>query len=187
MITKVSSLVFVEQARSEKYTGVPYSKLDCQAFVEKVLEDCGVRKPNGSVYNWKGVNSMWRNAFTWKGTIEEAKKVFGCIPLGAWMIHWINDGGERERGYYDGLGNAKHIGIYTAEPGEVRDSTEIKTGSNKRNGVGYRTLSGFNYVCLPFMIDYHGTDLAINQPEKVNMEKALEALEILKLYIMEGK
>lgn len=187
MSKDISNLAFVNQARSEKYTGVPYSKLDCQAFVEKVLEDCGVRKPDGSVYNWKGVNSMWRNAFTWKGTIEEAKKVFGCIPLGAWVIHWVNDGGERERGYNDGLGNAKHIGIYTGEPGEVRDSTEIKTGPNKRNGVGYRALSGFNYVCLPFMINYQGTDLAVNQPKQPDKEKALQALEVIKLYILGGK
>ncbi len=182
MIKSVSNLVFVDQARSEKYTGIPYTKLDCQGFVEKVLEDCGVRKADGSVYNWKGVNSMWRNAFTWKGSIEEAKKKFGEIPLGAWMIHWVNDGGEKERGYFDGLGNAKHIGIYTGNPEEVRDSTR----TSKRNGVGYRSLSGFNYVCLPFMIDYVGTVLSLNKPATITKDKALEALEIVKLYIIGG-
>ena len=182
MINEIDNLSFAEQARSEKYTGVPYAKLDCQGFVEEVLKDCGVRKADGTVYNWKGVNSMWRNAFSWKGTIEEAKKVFGCITVGSWLIHWANDGKEKERGYYDGLGNAKHIGIYTANPGAVRDSTK----TSKRDGVGYRDLSGFNYVCLPFMINYTGVDLSVNKPIQTDKQKAIEALEVVKLYILGG-
>lgn len=182
MIEKISCLAFAEQARSEKYTGVPYSKLDCQGFVEEVLKDCGVRKADGSVYNWKGSNSMWRNAFTWKGTIEEAKRKFGCIPPGAWMINWSNDGGEKERGYNDGLGNAKHVGIYTGTPGAVRDSTRTA----KRDGVGYRDLSGFNYVCLPFMIDYQYDNLEPITELKPSQEEALKALETIKLYILKG-
>lgn len=181
-MANITGVAFAEQARSEKYTGVKYAQMDCQKFVETVLKDCGVRKPDGKAYDWKGVNSMWRNAFTWKGTIEEAKRVFGAIPIGAWMIHWVNDGGEKERGYYDGLGNAKHIGIYTETPGAVRDST--RTG--KRDGVGYRDLSGFNYVCLPYMIDYQYNNLEPITDLKPSQEEALKALETLKLYILKG-
>lgn len=181
-MANIKGAAFAEQARSEKYTGVKYEQMDCQKFVETVLKDCGVRKPDGKPYDWKGVNSMWRNAFTWKGTIEEAKRVYGGIPIGAWMIHWVNDGGEKERGYHDGLGNAKHIGIYTGTPGAVRDST--RTG--KRDGVGYRDLSGFNYVCLPFMIDYQYDNLKPITDLKPSQEEALKALETLKLYILKG-
>lgn len=181
-MANITGAAFAEQARSEKYTGVKYSQMDCQKFVETVLKDCGVRKPDGKAYDWKGVNSMWRNAFTWKGTIEEAKRVYGAIPIGAWMIHWVNDGGEKERGYNDGLGNAKHIGIYTGSPGAVRDSTKTA----KRDGVGYRDLSGFNYVCLPFMIDYQYNDLEPITDLKPSKEEALKALETLKLYILKG-
>ena len=49
---------FAEQARSGKYNGIPYSKLDCQAFVEEVAKDveedtikamqCGGRYPAGA-------------------------------------------------------------------------------------------------------------------------------------------
>lgn len=181
-MANITGAAFAEQARSEKYTGIKYAQMDCQKFVETVLKDCGVRKPDGKAYDWKGVNSMWRNAFTWKGTIEEAKRVYGCIPVGAWMIHWVNDGGEKERGYNDGLGNAKHIGIYTGSPGAVRDSTKTA----KRDGVGYRDLSGFNYVCLPFMIDYQYNNLEPITDKEPSKEEALKALETLKLYILKG-
>lgn len=181
-MANITGTAFAEQARSSKYDNIKYKQADCQKFVEMVLKDCGVRKPDGKLYDWKGVNSMWRTAFTWKGTITEAKKVFGCIPLGAWLIHWVDDGGEKERGYFDGLGNAKHIGIYTETPGLVRDSTTTKT----RDGVGYRDLSGFNYVCLPFMIDYVENNLEPIKEEKPSKDDALKALETVKLYILKG-
>ena len=47
---------FAHQAESEIYTGVPYDKLDCQGFVEKVLADLGIRNSSGKPYNWKGSN-----------------------------------------------------------------------------------------------------------------------------------
>lgn len=182
MIKSVSSVVFADQAQSERYTGVPYSKLDCQAFVERVLEDCGVRKNDGSVYNWKGSNSMWRTALSWKGTVAECLRRYGHIPKGAWVFIIANDGGEKEKGYNDGEGNAKHVGIYCGtNPDPVRDSTRSKD----RDGVGYRSMSAFTHVGLPYMIDY---DNFTSEPEpgKVSKEEALKALETIKLYILEG-
>ena len=149
----ITGTQYADQAMSDRYTGTPYSKLDCQAFVEQVLKDCGVRKPDGSPYNWKGCNSMWRNALEWKGTIQQCLDRYGMIPPGAWVFIVTNDGGEKERGYYDDQGNAKHIGIYCDpnRPDPVRDSTKTKT----RDGVGYRKLSGFTHVGLPKMILYN--------------------------------
>ena len=171
----ISHFKYAEQARSEKYTGVPYTKLDCQGFVEEVLKDCGVRKPDGTVYNWKGANSMWRNALLWKGTIAECLHTYGEIPPGAWVFIVANDGGEKEKGYNDLEGNAKHVGIYVGGEEPVRDSTR---GSG-RNGVGYRTIKAFTHVGLPFMIDFIDTNVLPN----LDKAEALKALQTLKAYI----
>ena len=188
MIESVTGAAFATQAQSDRYTGVPYSKLDCQAFVEEVLKDCGVRKPDGSVYNWKGSNSMWRNALRWKGTIEECKRLFNGIPLGAWVFIVKNDGGEVERGYHDNEGNASHVGIYCREGSEpVRDSTKTA----KRDGVGYRKLDGFTHVGLPTMIIYNGNTgrmealkaVSIIRNENSTDEDCLKALETLTKYM----
>lgn len=165
---------FAEQARSDRYTGISYSTLDCQAFVERVLIDCGVRKPDGSVFDWKGSNSMWRNALSWKGTLAECREKYGSIPLGAWVFIVKNDGGEVDRGYHDDEGNATHVGIYCRE-GEtpVRDSTR----SSKRDGVGYRSLDSFNMVGLPKCLSYGNAQTGITR------EEALKALETLTKYV----
>lgn len=184
----VSSFTYATQAQSARYTDVPYSKLDCQAFVEEVLKDCGVRKPDGTAYNWRGSNAMWRTALYWKGTIEECTDKFNGIPLGSWVFIVKNDGGEKDRGYYDNEGNATHVGIYCrtgAEP--VRDSTRTK----KRNGVGYRSLDGFTHVGLPTMIIYPtDTDrsealkaVSVIRNDSSTDEDVLKALEILTKYM----
>lgn len=132
----------------DKYT---YDKLDCQAFVEECLKEIGVRKSNGTVYNWKGSNSMYRNYFSWRGTVEECIKEFGTIPLGAFVYMW-KESGEKELGYNDGLGNCSHVGIYCGND-LVRDSTRT-TRKPFRNGVGSRDMTGFNRVTLFSGIDY---------------------------------
>ena len=148
---------FARLAQDAKYNKYTYDQLDCQAFVEKVLADLGVRKPDGTVYNWRGSNSMYRNYFSWRGTKEECIAKFGCIPDGAFMYVWANDGGEEEHGYHDGLGNAKHVGIFCG--GQlVRDSTRYKgkDGQYIRNGVGDADLKSFNRVTIPSMLDFDG-------------------------------
>lgn len=151
----ITGYEFADQARSHEYNGIPYSKLDCQAFVEQVAKDAGIRKPDGSIYNWKGSNAMWRQVPGWKGTIADCKAAFGEIPLGAWVFIRKTDGGETERGYTDNLGNFTHVGIYCNLGGEpVRDSTRY-TG---RDGVGYRNLKSFTHVLLPNFIDYSDAD-----------------------------
>ena len=143
---------FANQAKSTKYDKLKYTQYDCQAFVELVLYDTGVKKPDGKAYNWKGSNSMWRNALSWKGTKEECIATFGCIPLGAWVFMVSHDGGEVDRGYHDNEGNASHVGIYIGG-GVVRDST--RSTKTKRDGVGSRSISDFNYVGLCKYLDYN--------------------------------
>ena len=189
MILRTTGKDMAEQAITGGYLGIAYSKLDCQGFVEQVLKDLSVRKADGTPYNWKGSNSMWRNFIRWKGTIEECKKKFGEIPLGAFLfiIKW--DGGEVERGYHDGEGNASHVGLYVGtSPLPVMDS-------QPEGGVQFRKLSIFTHVGLMDMIDYY------NEPEPAPKnaleamrtirnadstdEEVLEALEFLTKYLRE--
>lgn len=93
------------------YLGVPYSKLDCQAFVEQCLDDIGISK------NLAGSNTWYREIMNhgWTGTPEECWKKYGKIPRGAFLFILKQDGGEPEKYRDDGIGNASHIGIYTGE------------------------------------------------------------------------
>lgn len=178
MILRVTGTRLVEQAITGHYEGTPYSKLDCQGFVEQVLKDTGVRKPDGTPYNWRGSNSMWRNYIKWKGTKEECVKKFGEIPLGAFLFIVKWDGGEVERGYHDGEGNASHVGLYTG-------TTPLPCMDSQGNrGVDYCKLGIFTHVGLMDMIDYYNEPLP---PEtKPTKEEALQALETLTKYIVGG-
>lgn len=190
MILRVPGTALATQAMIGGYIGTPYSKLDCQGFVEEVLKDCGVRKSDGYPYNWRGSNSMWRNFIQWRGTIEECRKKFGCIPKGAFMFLVVHDGGEVEKGYHDSLGNAKHVGLYI---GNANDEYPCMDSQGDR-GVDICKLNVFTHVGLMTMIDYE------NQPEPkpdalkaVNTlrnpdstdEDCLEALKTLTKYIKE--
>lgn len=170
----VTGKKFAEQAKSSKYDNIKYSSCDCQAFVEKVLYDAGCRKADGSAYNWKGSNSMWRNALSWKGTPEECIATYGKIPDGAWVFNVKFDGGEKEKGYNDNRGNAYHVGIYVGDD-QTRDSTRI---SGKRDGVGYRPLKEWNRIGLCKYLDYTGTN-------KDNKTEAKEIIDICRAMLDE--
>jgi hypothetical protein len=178
---KVTGQQYAEQALSSKYDNLKYSQYDCQAFVELVLRDCGVRTASGAVYNWKGSNDMWRNALKWRGTLDECIQTFGCIPAGAWVFMVKHDGGEIPRGYHDDEGNASHVGIYCRPEStkSVRDSTK---GTN-RDGVGYRPVTDFTHVGIPCVL-YFG-DQSDPEPEipSVTKEEALQALETLTKFV----
>lgn len=178
MILRVTGADLAEQAITGGYVGTPYSKLDCQGFVEEVLKDCGVRKPDGTPYNWRGSNSMWRNYIKWKGTKEECIKKFGEIPLGAFLFIVKWDGGEIERGYHDGEGNASHVGLHTGtSPLPCMDS-------QGNRGVDYCKFAIFTHVGLMDMVDYYNEPL----PPETNptKEEALKAIETLTKYIIGG-
>lgn len=175
----VTALHFADVADDPKYNKYKYDDLDCQAFVEKVLFDAGIHKPDGGAYNWKGSNSMWRSALTWRGTVAEAIDKFGAIPDGAWAFMLKYDGGEKERGYNDGEGNASHVGIYVGG-GVVRDST--RSTKTKRDGVGTRSINDFNMIGLCKYLDYSDKTVNnINQIKSVldSIEKELQEIRRL--------
>ena len=139
--------------QGDKYIGTPYSRMDCQGFVERCLADAGLKK------DLAGSNAWYREVRKngWVGTPEECKARFGRIPAGAFLFILKQDGGEKARGYRDGLGNASHIGIYTgrgqgalhssSSRGCVTESTFA--GKTIRNG-------GWNTVGLWQELDYGG-------------------------------
>ena len=184
MKLKVSGDLVAEQAITGHYIGTSYNKLDCQGFVEQVLKDLNVRKENGTCYNWKGSNSMWRNHIKWKGTIDECKEKYGFIPHGAFLFLLKWDGGEKERGYNDGLGNASHVGLYLGtSPLPCMDSQSSR-------GVDYCSLNVFTHVGLMDMIDYEEQTgnweldaiRIMRDPESTDAE-ILQALTILTKYM----
>lgn len=181
MLLKAPGIAVAEQAKEGGYIGIPYKKLDCQGFVEQVLKDMGIRKADGTVYNWRGSNSMFRNYISWRGTIEECRKQFGKIPEGAFLFRVKHDGGEVEKGYHDDLGNASHVGLYVAGADyPCMDSQESK-GSRPNAGVSYCTLSVFTHVGLMSMIDY--SDIPGPDPAVPTKADALAALAIVTKYV----
>lgn len=133
---KVSNNAFVQQASNGGYIGIPYEKLDCQAFVEKVLADCGVKR------NWRGSNDMWRNA------VHNQTALSGNNPPpGAWLFTIRHDGKEDKNRYKDGI-NAAHLGIYIGD-GVVIHST--------RGGVQWDKInsSRWTHFALANDIDYN--------------------------------
>ena len=93
-----------------RFLGVPYSTMDCQAFVEAALKEIGISE------NLPGSNAWYRH-MTWVGTPEECKASFGRIPKGAFLFILSHNGKEPEKYKSDGIGNASHIGIYTGMTG----------------------------------------------------------------------
>ena len=171
MILRTTGQDVAIQALTGNYIGQPYSRYDCQGFVEQVLTDLGVRKPDGTPYNWKGSNSMFRNHIRWRGTIAECKKKFGEIPQGAFVFLVKHDGGEIEKGYHDDLGNAKHVGLY------IGTSPNPCMDSQPTGGVQMHKLSVFTHVGLMDMIDYSTSPEPLSDPDR---KEALRAIGIIR-------
>ena len=130
------------------YLGTPYDELDCQALLEAMLKDVGVKK------NWKGSNAMYRD-MAWVGTPEECKKKFGSIPVGAWIFILEDDGNEPSEYKRDGIGNASHVGVKTGgKKGAIHSSSS--RGMVAESTFKDKTIAngGWNRIGLCKLIDY---------------------------------
>lgn len=175
-----TGMAYGRKAEDPAYNRLTYAQVDCQAFCEKVLYDLGVRTAKGGRYDWRGSNDMWRNAVSWKGTVEEARQKFGEVPVGSWAFMVKHDGGEVPRGYHDNEGNASHVAIVVNQS-QVRDSTK-GTG---RDGVAYRKLKDFNMIGLAKMLDYNTEKHNIIEVEESDIDNITKSLESI-INIMKG-
>lgn len=162
-----------------KYLGTPYKTMDCQAFWEKVLKDCGLSKDLG------GSNSWYRYMLEhgWCGTPEECKAKYGRIPEGATLyIRKDVSASTPEKFRHDGIGDITHMGIYTGMTGQemarlateagVKDAEKYVFGdgainsSSSRGGVCTSKFAGksipnggWNRVGLYLeKVDYDGSE-----------------------------
>ncbi len=132
------------------YLGVSYSKMDCQAFVEQCLRDCGLEK------NLAGSNAWFREVAA-RGAVmtpEECVRQLGTVPPGAFLFILEQDGGEPAKYRPDGLGNASHIGIATGR-GEGAIHSSASRGCVAESRFRNKTVSGgWNRVGLWDRVNY---------------------------------
>ena len=162
-----------------QYLGVPYSQMDCQAFVEKCLSDCGLKK------DLAGSNAWFREVYK-NGAIltpEECVKQLGCVPKGAFLFILEHDGKEPEKYKPDGLGNASHIGLCTIPRGEgaIHSSASRDVLQNPSLSKSPSMVVGTGLVCG---IKYHMIMVEVvvevgTHPLQNRLIKKLPLLEML--------
>lgn len=132
----ITGVQIADAAISSGLIGTPYSKLDCQALVEKVLSLAGLKIPN-----YRGSNHMWREL------VHDRQRTGTDAPILPGMLAFIvkNDGGEVKRGYHDSMGNATHVAVALGD-GTVFEST---TG-----GVQISSIKRFTHVAKIIDVDY---------------------------------
>lgn len=146
----------------DKYLGRSYDEMDCQAFVERCMQDCGLHR------DLAGSNAWFREIMQhgWIGTPEECVKRFGQVPKGALLFILEHDGKEPGKYLHDGIGNASHIGIKTGRnDGAIHSSHSrgcVCTSKFKDKSI----RGGWNRVGLYEVFDY-GISV---QPEKQDTE-----------------
>ena len=150
-----------ETAIESGLLGTPYSKLDCQAFVEEVLKKAGLK-----IINYRGSNHMWRSLVYDRKNLN--KNDLLAAPAGSLAFIVRDDGGEVRRGYHDDMGNATHVAIVLGD-GRVMEST---TG-----GVQYGNLSRFTDYGLIMDVDYDVKGGTNNAGEGSTLKDALEAIK----------
>ncbi len=155
-MSKPTALNFSRQG--DQYLNMPYGsgsgEIDCQGLVEKMMDDVGLH------YDLKGSNAWYRKFYNdgWVGSPEECKGIFGIIPVGAVLFIWANDGKEKARGYYDGLGNASHMGVYIAREEGAIHSSSTRGCVCYSKFTGKSIKGGWNKIGLHPMFDY-GDDI----------------------------
>ena len=135
-----------------EYLGRPYSEMDCQAFVERCLRDCG----------WTidlGGSNTWYRKVRKEGellTPEECTKKYGTTPKGAFLFIHSYDGKEPAKYREDGLGNASHIGLCTGKEGEGAIHSSYTRQCVAESKYKNKSINGgWNCVgLLPKMISY---------------------------------
>jgi hypothetical protein len=136
----------------DKYIGTPYSKMDCQAFVEKCMADVGYCKDLG------GSNSWYRECIKngWTGTPEDCKRTFGQIPKGAILFIWEPvSASTPEKFRKDGIGDITHMGIKTGRgDGAIHSSATRRCVATSQFKDKTIPNGGWNRIGLLKVFDY---------------------------------
>ena len=158
-----------------KYLGTPYSQMDCQAFVEQCLKDCGLSK------NLAGSNAWFREVHQ-NGEIltpEECVSKYGKVPPGAFLFILAKDGKEPAKYKSDNLGNASHIGIATGKgEGAIHSSAsrgcvaESKFQNKSING-GWNRVGLWNQVELVELVDQRAQNRPSGPPQEEEPKYAI--------------
>lgn len=164
---KVSALLFAQEG--DQYIGRSYEDIDCQELAELMLRGVGIQK------NLRGSNA-WFRAMTWTGTPEECRKVYGEIPVGAFLFIWDGNGGEKQRGYSDGLGNASHMGVYIGRMGGAIHASKSRGCVAYSEFKGRSIRGGWNRVGLWDWMDYGEriNGILAGNPSSVSTDKGKE-------------
>ena len=145
-----------------RYLGISYSKMDCQAFVEQCLRDCGLEK------NLAGSNAWYRETAAHGAvmTPEECAARLGTVPAGAFLFILEQDGKEPEKYRKDGLGNASHIGIVTGR-GEGAIHSSASRGCVAESRFQNKTVrnGGWNRVGLWDQVRFDYGDGGRTEPD----------------------
>lgn len=141
--------------------GHTYDEMDCQAFVEHCVNQCG-----GSMA-YAGSNDMYRNSQVYLATIANAKADGRLVPgAGLLIVEEVGDGTPAKyRG--DGLGDATHVGLYVGENaltdtdknGNSRKCNTVHSSASRGRVVGGTTGGGWTHVLWFKEIDY-GVEVA---------------------------
>ena len=143
---------------------IPYSQMDCIAYVQTVWRDITAVGPSGKLVTnisplQFGTNSLWRENVTpypaytfnttspdnqnptpvlwYKDTISNCIAQFGSIPTGTLLFHKISEAGPpaiRPEYAGDGIGNFAHVGIYIGN-NQVMQSGGMDSSSVPGGGV----------------------------------------------------
>lgn len=135
---------------------IQYSVLDCQAFVERCVADCGGKM------DYRGSNDMARNV-AWLGTLDNARAEGRLVPGALLFIHEDDESGLPARYQGDGLGDFSHVGLYVGPDYAFEDVD--KSGSRRRCEVAHSSASmgrvagstlsnGWTHVGLAREMDY---------------------------------
>lgn len=151
--------------------GTPYSEMDCQAFIEWCLKQCGENK------NLAGSNAWYREVAK-NGVIlspEECVRELGRVPKGAFLFIHANDGKEPAKYKDDGMGNASHIGLCTIPRGEGAIHSSSSRGCVAESKFKEKTIKGgWNKVGLWNRVAYdYGGDLPVADDSNIPAESDL--------------
>ena len=165
-------LAAVLASKAYLYLKTPYDEMDCQALLEAMLKDVGVKK------NWKGCNAMYRD-MAWVGTPEECKKIFGSIPVGAWLFILEQDGKEPAEYKADGIGNASHVGVKTGgNKGAIHSSATMEMVAESVFKDKTIPNGGWNRIGFCKLLDYGSKIETILYGNTISDEESAGTAEI---------